>query len=103
CFCHFCVTPDTLVSTNPSVLPIIQIQPGDRVLTPTGHYRRVRKVLTRDYSGRLYSIKPLGTPFLLRVTQDHPLLVSSIKTGHKGRLEKKPDVPMWKTPLELKR
>ena len=103
CFCHFCVTPDTLVTTNPSVSPIGQIQPGDRVLTHTGHYRRVRKVFTRNYSGRLYSIKPLGAPFPLKVTQDHPLLVSSSDIVKKLRLEKKPCPPAWKTPLELKR
>ena len=103
CFCHFCVTPDTLVTTNPSVSPIGQIQPGDRVLTHTGHYRPVRKVLTRNYSGRLYSIKPLGAPFPLKVTQDHPLLVSSRDIVKKLRLEKKPSPPVWKTPLELKR
>src|SRR3989475_2784163 len=103
CFCHFCVTPDTLVTTNPSVSPINQIRPGDRVLTHTGHYRRVRKVLTRNYSGRLYSIKPLGAPFPLKVTQDHPLLVSPRSIIKKGRLEKRPRAPVWKTPPELKR
>jgi len=103
CFCHFCVTPDTLVTTNPSVSPISRILPGDRVLTHTGHYRRVRKVLTRNYSGRLYNIKPLGAPFPLKMTQDHPLLASPRDIVKKGRLEKKPRPPVWKTPFELKR
>ena len=102
CFCHFCVTPDTLVTTNPSITPISQVRTGDRVLTHTGQYHKVRKVLTRNYSGRLYSIKPLGAPYPLRVTQDHPLLVSPRRVVKKGRLQKKPDPPVWKTPLELK-
>ncbi len=102
CFCHFCVTPDTLVTTNPSVAPISHIEVGDRVLTHTGQYQRVRQVLTRNYSGSLYSIRPLGAPFPLKVTQDHPLLVAPRAFVKKGRLEKKPGSPVWKTPRELK-
>lgn len=102
CFCHFCVTPDTLVTTNPSVTPISEIRTGDRVLTHAGQYRSVQQVLTRNYSGRLYSIKPLGSPFPLRVTQDHPLLVAPRQPTKKGRLEKKPARLVWKTPPDLK-
>ena len=103
CFCHFCVTPDTMVTTNPSIRPISQIQSGDRVLTHTGQYRSVRQVITRNYSGRLYSIRPLGTPSPLRVTEDHPLLVSTRSVVKKGRLQKKPGRLEWKTPKELKK
>ena len=103
CFCHFCVTPDTMVTTNPSVRPISQIQLGDRILTHTGQYRPVRQVITRNYSGRLYSIRPLGTPSPLRVTEDHPLLVSTRSVVKKGRLQKKPGRLEWKTPKELKK
>jgi Fe-S cluster assembly protein SufB len=102
CFCHFCVTPDTLVATNPSVTPIGHVQVGDRVLTHTGQYRRVRHVLTRKYSGRLYSIKPLGAPYPLKVTADHPLLVAPRRLVKKGRLEKGPGHLVWKTPTQLR-
>ncbi len=102
CFCHFCVTPDTLVTTNPSVTPIGEMRTGDRVLTHTGQYRKVRKVLNSNYSGSLYSITALGIPHMLRVTQDHPLLVSQRAYARKGRLEKKPQGLSWKTPAELK-
>jgi formate hydrogenlyase subunit 6/NADH:ubiquinone oxidoreductase subunit I len=102
CFCHFCVTPDTLVTTNPSVKPIGEIEIGDRVLTHTGLYRRVRQVYRRDYSGRMYTIRPLGAPFPLKVTEDHPLLVSTRNTAKKGRLDKQVREPSWKTPKELK-
>ncbi len=102
CFCHFCVTPDTLVTTNPSVKPISEIELGDRVLTHTGLYRRVRQIYRRDYSGKLYIIRPLGAPFNLKVTEDHPLLVSTRHVVKKGRLEKRARKPQWKTPKELK-
>ena len=102
CFCHFCVTPDTLVTTNPSITPIGEIEVGDRVLTHSGLYRNVTKVHRRDYSGKLYTIRPLGAPYPLRVTADHPLLVSTRKPLKKDRLDKTVIKPTWKTPKELK-
>jgi formate hydrogenlyase subunit 6/NADH:ubiquinone oxidoreductase subunit I len=102
CFCHFCVTPETLVTTNPSVKPIGEIEVGDRVLTHTGLYRGVRRVYRRDYSGNLYTIRPLGAPFSFKVTEDHPLLVATRRRVKKGRLEKKVRERSWKTPKELK-
>lgn len=102
CFCHFCVTLDTLIIANPSVKPISEITVGDSVLTHSGLYRRVRKIYRREFSGRLYSIRPLGAPSPLRVTGDHPLLASSREFTKKGRLEKKAHKPSWKTPKDLK-
>src|SRR5256885_16227530 len=92
-----------MVTTNPSIRPIGQIQSGDRVLTHTGQYRSVRQVITRNYSGRLYSIRPLGTPSPLRVTEAHTLLVSTRSVVKKGRLPKKPVRLEWKTPKDLKK
>jgi len=102
CFCHFCVTPDTLVTTNPSIKPIGDISEGDHVLTHSGLYRTVTRVYRRDYSGKLYAIRPLGAPYALKVTEDHPLLVSTRKPLKKGRLDKTTWTTHWKTPKELK-
>jgi formate hydrogenlyase subunit 6/NADH:ubiquinone oxidoreductase subunit I/intein/homing endonuclease len=102
CFCHFCVTPETLVTTNPSVKPIDEISIGDHVLTHSGLFRPVRSIYKRNYSGRLYSIRPLGAPFEVKVTEDHPLLVSSREFAKKGRMEKGPRKPTWKRPKDLK-
>jgi formate hydrogenlyase subunit 6/NADH:ubiquinone oxidoreductase subunit I len=102
CFCHFCVTPDTLVTINPSVKPINDVVVGDRVLTHSGLYREVREVYRRTYTGTMYTIRPLGAPFPLKVTEDHPLLVSSRRLTKKGRLEKQVRGLSWKTPKELK-
>ena len=97
------MTPDTLVTTNPSVTPIENIKVGARVLTHTGQYRQVRQVLTRNFSGRLYSVRPLGAPYPIKVTEDHPLLVATRKFVKNGRLAKKPGKTEWKTPAELKK
>lgn len=102
CFCHFCVTPETLVTTNPSITPIGEIREGDRVLTHSGLYRHVTKTYKRGYSGLLYTIRPLGTPYPLRVTENHPLLVSTRTQLKKDRLDKTVRKPTWKTPKELK-
>jgi formate hydrogenlyase subunit 6/NADH:ubiquinone oxidoreductase subunit I len=102
CFCHFCVTPETLIAANPSVKPISEIRIGDCVLTHSGLYQRVRRIYRHEFSGRLYSIRPLGAPFPLKVTEDHPILVSSRELTGKGRLKKKPQKPTWRTPRSLK-
>jgi formate hydrogenlyase subunit 6/NADH:ubiquinone oxidoreductase subunit I len=102
CFCHFCVTPDTLVTTNPSIKPIGEIAEGDRVLSHSGLYRNVTRVYRRDYTGKLYTIRPLGAPYSLKVTAEHPLLVSTRNPLRKDRLDKTVRKPAWKTPKELK-
>jgi formate hydrogenlyase subunit 6/NADH:ubiquinone oxidoreductase subunit I/intein/homing endonuclease len=102
CFCHFCVTPETLVTTNPSVKRIDEVEVGDRVLTHSGMHRKVKAVYRRNYSGRLYTIRPLGAPFELNVTEDHPLLVSTRGLAKKGRLEKRVEKLSWRTPKDLK-
>jgi intein/homing endonuclease len=90
------------VTTNPSVKPISEIEIGDRVLTHAGLHREVRQIYKHNYSGRLYTIRPLGAPFPLKVTEDHPLLVSTREVTKKGRLEKQVRKPSWKIPKELK-
>jgi formate hydrogenlyase subunit 6/NADH:ubiquinone oxidoreductase subunit I len=102
CFCHFCVTPDTLVTTNPSIKPIGDISVGDRVLTHSGVYRSVSRVYRREFSGKLYTIRPLGAPYPLKVTDNHHLLVSTRKALNQDRLDKTVREPVWKTPKELK-
>ena len=40
-WCPGCVTGDTLIVANPSVKPILEVQPGERVLTAAGEYKQV--------------------------------------------------------------
>jgi len=40
-WCPGCITGDTLIVANPSVKPILEVQPGERVLTAAGEYKQV--------------------------------------------------------------
>ncbi|HEV2139236.1 MAG TPA: LAGLIDADG family homing endonuclease [Nitrososphaerales archaeon] len=70
-----CVPPSTPIITIDGVKPISQIQVGDRVLTHTGKFRKVTKLFSRNYTGRLYTFWTSGNPQPLTTTEDHPILV----------------------------
>jgi 2-oxoglutarate ferredoxin oxidoreductase subunit beta len=72
-WCPGCLTGDTLVVTNPSVKPILAVQPGDRVLTAAGEYKRVAARIAHRYSGPLYHVrvKCFGE---LKATPEHPFV-----------------------------
>jgi len=75
-----CLPPGTPITTIDGVKPLSEIQVGDRVLTHTGKFRRVTKLFSRKYSGRLYTFRTLGNFEPLTTTEDHPILVY----GEKG-------------------
>jgi formate hydrogenlyase subunit 6/NADH:ubiquinone oxidoreductase subunit I len=75
-----CVPPDTPIITIDGVKPISDIRIGDRVLTHTGKFRRVTRLFSRSYTGKLYTFKTLGNFETLTTTEDHPILVY----GEKG-------------------
>jgi formate hydrogenlyase subunit 6/NADH:ubiquinone oxidoreductase subunit I len=75
-----CVPPDTPIITIEGVKPISEIRVGDRVLTHTGKFRRVTRLFSRSYTGKLYTFRTLGSFETLTTTEDHPILVY----GEKG-------------------
>ena len=72
-WCPGCVTGDTLIVANPSVKPILEVQPGERVLTASGEYKRVAARIAHAYSGPLYHVKVkcFGE---LKATPEHPFV-----------------------------
>ena len=72
-WCPGCLTGDTLVVSNPSVKPILAVQPGDRVLTAAGEYKRVAARISHHHSGSLYHVKVkcFGE---LKATPEHPFV-----------------------------
>jgi len=70
-----CVPPSTPIITVAGIKPISEVQVGDSVLTHTGKFRKVTKLFSRKYSGKLYTFKTLGNFEPLTTTEDHPILV----------------------------
>jgi hypothetical protein len=71
---YFCFTPENLVRTESGWTPISDIAPGERVLTNSGTFEKVEKVLKREYTGPLVEVKtPVGVS-PIRMTPEHPIL-----------------------------
>jgi len=72
-WCPGCVTGDTLIVANPSVKTILEVRPGERVLTAAGEYKQVAARIDHFYSGPLYHVrvKCFGE---LKVTPEHPFV-----------------------------
>ncbi len=69
-----CVPPSTPILTMDGVKPMSEIRVGDKVLTHTGKFRRVTRLFSRSYTGKLYTFKTLGNYEPLTTTEDHPIL-----------------------------
>jgi len=74
-----CLPPTTPITTLDGVKPLSEVRIGDRVLTHTGKFRKVTKLFSRKYSGKLYTFRTLGNFEPLTTTEDHPILVYSEK------------------------
>jgi formate hydrogenlyase subunit 6/NADH:ubiquinone oxidoreductase subunit I len=69
-----CVPPSTPIITIDGVKPMSEIRVGDKVLTHTGRFRKVTRLFSRLYTGKLYTFKTLGNYEPLTTTEDHPIL-----------------------------
>jgi formate hydrogenlyase subunit 6/NADH:ubiquinone oxidoreductase subunit I/intein/homing endonuclease len=69
-----CVPPSTPIITIDGVKPMSEIRVGDRVLTHTGKFRKVTRLFSRSYTGKLYTFRTLGNFESLTTTEDHPIL-----------------------------
>lgn len=86
-WCPGCVTGDTLVMANPSAKTILDVRPGERVLTAAGEYRQVAARIDHLYSGHLYHVrvKCFGE---LKATPEHPFIAVKRTWGrHKHNAE----------------
>ncbi len=70
-----CLPPDAPITTIDGIKPLAQIRVGDKVLTHTGKFRRVIRLFSRRYTGKLYTFRTLGNSEPLTTTEDHPILV----------------------------
>jgi len=72
--CLPCVTPDTIVFTNPEAKCISEIQEGDKVLDAYGEFTTVIEVMKRRYDGEIISIYPAYRNDPIFITPEHPVL-----------------------------
>ena len=72
-----CQLVGTLIFTKKGMKKIEDIQVGDLVLTHKGRFRRVEKLICKEYSGKLYSIKRKKDFNPITLTEEHPLYVAS--------------------------
>jgi len=69
-----CFTKDTLITTENFISKYInKLKEGDLVLTHKGRFKRVDKVVERDYEGEILNVNCGGT-FKFKITTNHEVL-----------------------------
>ncbi len=72
-----CELPGSLIFTKNGMVPIEAIKQGDLVLTHTGNFRRVSKLIVQDYNGTIYSIYRKKDNIPINVTSEHPIYIAT--------------------------
>src|SRR5438105_3161732 len=62
-----CLAPETLVETEDGPKPITEIKVGERLLTHTGDFKRVRAVARRRFKGQIRSLTIQGSEESIRI------------------------------------
>lgn len=71
-----CFVGDTLIATDTGTYKkISNIGAGDIVLTDTGEFNEVYDVMETEYNGDIYSIRTHASPYPIKCTPNHPILV----------------------------
>jgi Fe-S cluster assembly protein SufB len=72
-----CFLSGARVRTETGEKAIEDIKVDDKVLTHKGRFRRVYHTMARPYTGKIFTFRYFGdTDATLRVTEEHPLLIS---------------------------
>lgn len=71
---YFCFTPENLVRAERGWTPISEISTDDRVLTNSGIFEKVEKIMVREYQGPLVEAKTAVGVAPIRMTPEHPVL-----------------------------
>lgn len=67
-----CLVGDEYIHVNHSIKKIKEICKGDIVYTHNNSWQKVSEIFTRNYSGKLYRIRPWYWTEGIRVTPEHP-------------------------------
>jgi intein/homing endonuclease len=82
-FNHLCVTPETLVLSNPGAKQIQAIKHGETVLTREG-FTKVKGVFSRLYEGQIIQITPYLFNFPVGLTPQHLVWTLKAEGGEPG-------------------
>jgi site-specific DNA-cytosine methylase len=93
-----CFAPGTMIHTNHGFKRIEDVVIGDNVLTHTQEFHPVYDTMVRNYSGRMYRLKTMGS-MTTEVTPEHPYYVRRKKGINKYSLDK----PIWVEAQNLQR
>ena len=80
-----CLPPNQLINTADGLKPIKDVNVGDLVLTHKGRYRRVLRVVTRQFDGELLRMSTKGGLnefFATTTTPEHPYLTRQLIHRH---------------------
>lgn len=97
-----CVVPSTLIHTNCNMMQIRDLSCGTKVFSADGLYHGVKRVISRDYSGDVYTI---GVDNLGEVTltpKHHILAIRTRDVTHKFKRYRK-FIPDWMMAEELRK
>jgi hypothetical protein len=69
-----CFPAGHMVTTSNGLVPIEEVQMGNKVLTHTGVKKRVIQTFARHYTGDVYTLRAKGYSFGITATSEHPFL-----------------------------
>ena len=87
-----CHPAGELVSVGDRMVSIESLQPGDAIINQNGNPSSVKKVMTRNFNGKMVTITPVSPENSFQLTSEHPVLtikrdrLSSAKPGKPLRL-----------------
>jgi len=98
-YCSLCLPAHQEVVANNSLEKIGSIGITDRVLTGEGDFQNISQIMSREYNGKLVTIKTKFFKEPVQLTANHPVLVGNAKRVIKGIeiLNK----PHWKKAKEV--
>lgn len=102
-YCAVCMPPSEEIITNSDIKPIGEITPITRILTMDGTYKDIDGFTSRDYEGKLISIKPRFFNESVTLTPEHQVLTLKVSKGHGVNYWKdfKFSEPEWKPASEI--
>ena len=78
--CPLCFAEGTLVRSEKGLIPIENINIGDRVLSADGYYHKVLQTFKTPFIGKLKAVTTTTTTNPILTTNDHPFLM--LKSDH---------------------